>query len=652
MIRVALFASAVAALAAPASASLINNELNQGWASFRDLTSAEFSAKFAEFRDAGYRMIDVDAYPNGSGVLYSQVWENNSDNRGWAEYRDMTSAQYATRWADLRDAGYRPHDFESYRIGSSQRYAAIWVKNTENIGWSSKRDMTSSQYGSYFTEQRNLGRRPVDIEVYSTSSGLRYAAIWYQNVGNVSWIQLRDMSRETYQNEVDEQTAAGYRLIDFESYQSGSSQRYAAIWEKNPAGRAWVMRSDRSELAFSNLWRQYRDEGYRLVDFERYNTSAGVRYAGLWVENASRFDYPRKGTLNSIITDYQSDNNLPGISVVVIRNGQVIYRRGFGFADVSGGKVAHGETVYNAASVAKVIGATLAGKLEAEDRLRDGTTFSLDLTNRTSFYLTKVPIGGGQFATIPRQHTHNVDQLLSHLSCVAHYGTTPAIANQTTHYSNAIAAVRSIWNVGLAKGCTIGSTVSYSTPAFTFVGAVLERVTGRPVSRLLREELAQPYGLSSLRLQFETTTLPANYERAKPYNNSNNATSYQDNSWKPLSGGMELNAVDLATFGWKLLAGQIVTPAVRDNRLWAPVRPGCGASTGGACRYGLGWSRGTSNGRRIVDHDGSWTGARAFIRIYRDNGLVVAIMSNRTNHTQDGDVWGLATSLGNAVLAP
>ena len=30
---------------------------------------------------------------------------------------------------------------------------------------------------------------------------------------------------------------------------------------------------------------------------------------------------------------------------------------------------------------------------------------------------------------------------------------------------------------------------------------------------------------------------------------------------------MELNAVDLATFGWKVLNGQIVTPAVRDNRL-------------------------------------------------------------------------------------
>jgi hypothetical protein len=27
-------------------------------------------------------------------------------------------------------------------------------------------------------------------------------------------------------------------------------------------------------------------------------------------------------------------------------------------------------------------------------------------------------------------------------------------------------------------------------------------------------------------------------------------------------------------------------------------------------------------------------------------------MSNRTHHTEDGDVWGLATLIGDAVLAP
>src|ERR1044071_772614 len=107
-VRRALVALALSAVAYfPASAGLINNQLNQGWASFRDLSSASFSAKFAEMSGAGYRLIDVDAYPNGSGLLYGQVWEKNSDTRAWEEHRDLTSTQYATYWSDLRDAGFR-----------------------------------------------------------------------------------------------------------------------------------------------------------------------------------------------------------------------------------------------------------------------------------------------------------------------------------------------------------------------------------------------------------------------------------------------------------------------------------------------------------------------------------------------------------------
>src|SRR5215208_3579689 len=136
ILRRTIAACALSALmAVPASAGLINNQLNQKWASFRDLSSAAFSAKFTELSSAGYRLIDVDAYPNGSGLLYSQIWEKNSDTRAWVEHRDLTSTQYATYWSDLRDAGFRPSDFESYLSGSNQRYAAIWVKNTEGLAW-------------------------------------------------------------------------------------------------------------------------------------------------------------------------------------------------------------------------------------------------------------------------------------------------------------------------------------------------------------------------------------------------------------------------------------------------------------------------------------------------------------------------------------
>jgi CubicO group peptidase (beta-lactamase class C family) len=653
-----LVATILLALAAgPAESALLDNAKGVGWASFRDLTSSEFAEKFDEYRAAGYIMLDVDAYPNGSGLRYSMVWQKNTDGRGWAEHRNLTSAGYHDKWEHYRNLGYRPLDVEGYLAGGNLRFAGIWVENVENLGWSSRRNMTGAQYAEYFQEQRALGRRPIDIEVYPTASGLRYAAIWYENRSHVEWAALRNMTRSQYQQEVTARADDGFRVVDFESYPTSGGQRYAAIWEKNPAGRGWVVRSDRTKLAFANLWRRYRDMGYRLVDFERYPTSDGDRYAGLWVENDSRFDYPRKGEIDDLITGYRSANDLPGISVSVIRDGKVIYRRGFGWADVAAGKEAHGETVYNAASVSKLIGGTLAAKLEDEGQLRDGTSVSVDLTRRTARYLTNIPIGGGNLDTIPSQHTHQVDHLLAHISCVAHYSTNPSIANQTTHYETAVDAVRSIWDTGLVSNCTVGLGVGgtasrYSTPAFTFVAAVLERATGRDIERLVRQEIFERYGLRSMRVQWATTSLPANYDRAVPYTNANDATTYSDSSWKVLGGGIETHVVDLAAFGWKVLNGNIVAPTARDNRMWTPVRAGCGSSIGGACQYGLAWQLVNTGGRRVAQWNGTWTGARAYLGAWRDDGLVIAIMSNRTNHTSGGDVTGLAASIATAVLAP
>lgn len=640
----------------PASAAILKDEKGLAWASRRDLTSQQFADAFDDYRQQGLMMVDVDAYPEGRGVRYSMIWRENSDRRGWAEHRDMTSNGYGQKWEEYRDRGFRPLDIEAYQNRNQLRWAGIWVENKEGIAWSSHRGLTGTAYGELFQEKSEAGFRLVDMEVYQTSSGLRYAAIWYENTDNRPWAQLRGLTRDRYQQEVDTRSQQGMRVVDFESYQTSDGQRYAAIWEQKP-GFGWQTRTNRTEKEFANLWRQYRDEGYRLVDFERYETSSGTRYAGIWAENDARFRYGRKSDIDDIIETYQTDNNLPGISVAIIRNGEMIYRRGFGWADVAGQKVAHGETVYNSASVAKVIGGTLAAKLEDEERLRDGTTFNLDLTDTTATYLTGVPNANGRgTVSLPNEHTHTVEQLLSQLSCVAHYpwdgtsGTVPGIANQTTHYTSAMAAAQNIWGTGLVtqtsagSACTVGGTWSYSTPAFTLAGAVLESATGRTLNQLLQNEIFSPYGLSSMRVQYASSSLPANYERAIPYNNSNNATSYSDNSWKVLGGGIETSTVDLARFGWKVLNAEILSADARDNRLWTRVDP--------SFTHGLGWSVTTdSSSRRTAEWNGSWTGARAFLRAYRDDDVVIAIMSNRTNHTVD-DVGTLANEIGDEILAP
>lgn len=637
-----------------AQAAILQDEKDLGWYAHRDLTSSQFADYFAKYSEKKMMMIDMDAYPVHGELRYSMIWQSNPDDRGWYEYRDMTSTEYHNKWADLASRGYRPLDVENYILGTKSLWAGIWVQNVEGWGWVSKRNLTSAEHAQLFADMARRGYRIIDIEVHNTSGGLRYSSIWYENVDGRAWVQLRDMTRQEYQEHVDNYARQGLYVVDFESYGSPSGQLYAAIWEPKP-GFAWQVRSDRTEQEYTNLWYQYADAGYRLIDFERYDTDEGTRYAGIWAENDDRFQYSRKTDLDNAITQYSTTNNLPGISVVIIDNGNMLYRRGFGFADVDDNVKAHSKTVYSAASVSKVIGATLAAKLEDEGQLSDGTEFTLDLTQPTADYITG----------LPNHHTHTVDQLLSHLSCMGHYNEIP---NQTTHYSNATDAVQSIWNTALLAGCNPGNSWNYSTPAFTFVGAVLEGATGATLNDLFNNELFGPYGLTSMRVQYKDANLPANRLRATPYatqdavhtpgttdfadpphpvSNPNVESSYSDNSWKVIGGGIETSTYDLARFGWKVLNAEILSANARDNRLWTQVNP--------AFTHGLGWSITTDNaGRNTAEWNGAWTGSRTFLRAYQDDGLVIAVMTNRTTHRTDlsADVGNLTNTLGNIVLAP
>lgn len=651
-------------LVASAGADVFKDERNVAWRSHRDLTDAQFAERFRSARDQGFLMIDVDAYATSSGIRYAGVWRENTDRRGWAEHRDMTSARYSERWEEYRDRGFRPLDVEAYRVGSRLRFAGIWVENRERLRWTSHRGLTGTRYGEIFRQRSREGFRLADMEAYETGNGLRFAAIWLENRDGRDWAQLRGMDRERYQREVEQRAANGFVVTDFEAYRSGGATRYAAIWERK-SGFAFQVRTNRTARQFANLWRQYRDEGYRLIDFERYPTSRGDRYGGVWVENNDRFRLPEKARLDRDIQSYRRANNLPGISVAIVRDGEMIYRRGFGFADVENGKVAHGGSIYGLASVSKVIGGTLAARLASRGRLANGRRVDLDLTAATASYVDG----------LPARHRHTLEQLFSHTGCVVHYNTTPAGPNPTRHFTTALAAGGSFWNLSLVTQRTDGTAClvrgrtgqrrSYSTHAFTLIGAALEAATGRRIARLVNEEIGERFGLETLRTMYTTSRLPADYDRVRPYrlrdrvhtpntsdfsdpphsrNNPNVVTRYSNNSWKVLGGGLEASAADLARFGWLTLSGRIVDPATRDNLLFRRVSTASG--------NGIAWMLGTNGGRRIAEHGGSARGMRSHLRVYRDDGLVIAVLTNRTTHRSDlrRDLPNLVTTLASRVL--
>jgi CubicO group peptidase (beta-lactamase class C family) len=142
------------------SAIWLDNFEGLDWHEWRDLTSQQFAEKFDEYRDQ-FRMIDVESYRYGGTQYYAGIWVENVNGRKWVEWRDMTSKGFGEKWAELRDAGYRLIDYEVYPTSSGWRYAGIWRQNSDRPDWVHKSDIDTILQG-YF-DNANLPGMSVAI---------------------------------------------------------------------------------------------------------------------------------------------------------------------------------------------------------------------------------------------------------------------------------------------------------------------------------------------------------------------------------------------------------------------------------------------------------------------------------------------------------
>ncbi|MBC8078052.1 MAG: hypothetical protein H7Y32_18385 [Chloroflexales bacterium] len=321
-----------------------------GWYSIRNMTVAAHQDFFNTKAAAGYMMIDAERLEISGQLRVSSVWQRNADGRAWASRSNLTSDEFHAYWVQYRNEGLRLIDQDAYPINGQLHYAGIWVQNVENLDWASYRNLTSDEFATYFDDFSKRGFILVDTEAYNTGDGLRYSQIWVKNTDGLGWIALRNMSSDEYAGYFSQYADEGYRVLDLESYQVGLSQRYAAIWIKNTNGRGWYAYRDMSAQDYGNRWLQLRDAGYRVIDFEVYDTALGTRYAGVWRQNNDRPNWRLKEPVTKIIEDYLADNNIAGLGVAIATDNKFRYLRGFGYADIALNRVFHSGTIARAAS--------------------------------------------------------------------------------------------------------------------------------------------------------------------------------------------------------------------------------------------------------------------------------------------------------------
>lgn len=295
----------------------------------------------------------------------------------------------------------------------------------------------------------------------------------------------------------------------------------------------------------------------------------------------------------------------PGAAVTVMKDGDVVWSEGFGWADMEQRVAVTPLTRFRIGSVSKSLTSIGLGLLVQEGKLDPDAPIQRYVP---SFPVKKAPV--------------TARQLAGHTAGIRHYRGNEMFIQR--HYASVTEALDIFRNDTLLF--TPGSRFSYSSYGFNLLSAAMERAAGEPFVEFMTRRVFEPLGLRHTVAEYADSLVPF---RAHFYTRADSGTGiinapYVDNSYKWAGGGFLSTTEDLARVGQLLLDGALLKPETR-QLLWTSQRTTEGKETG----YGMGWFVDhDAAGRRRVYHSGGSVGGTAYLLIYPDQKLVLALLVN------------------------
>jgi CubicO group peptidase (beta-lactamase class C family) len=314
----------------------------------------------------------------------------------------------------------------------------------------------------------------------------------------------------------------------------------------------------------------------------------------------------------------------PGASITVLRAGQVIWSEGFGFADLEQQVPVTPLTRFRVGSVSKALTSVAIGKLLEQGKL--------DLDAPIQRYVPGFPTKRWPITT---------RQLGGHLAGIRHYqAESENFAYR--HYGNVNDALEIF--AGDSLLFQPGAKFSYSSYGWNLLSAVIQGAGGEPYLTQMQRFVFDPAEMRHTVADHVDSIVPNRarwYTRAGRNGGIVNA-GFTDNSYKWAGGGFLSTTEDLVEFGDALSHGRLLKPETV-RLLWTEQKTTAGTGT----KYGIGWSVETDGaGRRRISHGGGSVGGTAFLVIYPDQDLVLALLVN-----SDSTFIGAASRIAEWFLA-
>ncbi len=313
-----------------------------------------------------------------------------------------------------------------------------------------------------------------------------------------------------------------------------------------------------------------------------------------------------KAEADRILADaWQADQ--PGAAVIVTEGGKTVYAAGRGLADLDAKTPITADTVFRIGSIAKQFSAAVMLDLVAEGKV------SLD--DPLSKYLPDFPQPGA---------SATVRQLLNHTSGIASYTGIPGwMVEANTNRPYTTEQMIDLFEA-LPPPSKPGEAWMYNNSGYVLVGAIIEKVTGKPWHEVIAERIAAPLGLTTLRYGVLETQTP------------NMAKGYEMNAeggFKPApklhmsvphaAGALIGTVEDLAAWANALHHGRVLAPGIYQS-MTVPAK----LNDGSEHPYGFGLEMDKVRGFRTTGHGGGIHGFMTASMYIPEKDVFVAVFSN------------------------
>ena len=305
---------------------------------------------------------------------------------------------------------------------------------------------------------------------------------------------------------------------------------------------------------------------------------------------------------------------IPGLSVAVGLDGQVIWTQTLGFADVESQEPVTADSVFPLGSTTKTLTSVALGRLVEEGKIH----LDAPIQKYVPYFPTK-------------KYPLTARLLAGHLSGLRDYDMQAGEYDNTKHFASIQEAVAVFAQSPLLF--EPGTDYLYSAYNYVLLSAAIEGAAGMDFLSYAQTAVVDPLGLTRTGPNLQDASTP---QLVTGYTSGffgvlEKAPS-TDLSNKWAAGGFRSTPTEMVRFGNALLEGRVVSPETLDL-LTTPQRLSDGSPTGEP--YALGWRSetrkfpGLDREVRMVHHGGLGNGSISFFVLFPEDGLVLSFQGNR-----------------------